>query len=322
MKRLFELLLHSLKTDGRDWTIFALSLLSAFSIWFIHNLSSEYSDFMRVQIRAESNVAGHAELSSNTCEVTARCRTSGYNIMRAWLFSRRSHNLAVKPSDLHPKTGDMFYLTKNDLNEYAHLIFGENVTVEYYLSDTLMFRFPAEASKKVPVLAVHTLRFEPQYMGIGNLTIEPDSVTVYGEPYHLKNVDRVLTETIKLENLNTSTSGVASLEKVRGIRLSEESVHYHLDVSRFVELRTEVKVETRNVPAGKEMMVYPSMATAVIKCAFPVLSDVSQTTFYVDYEDFASSISGKCLARPDYLPEGVLDYSLVPEVFECVLNEK
>ena len=59
-------------------------------------------------------------------------------------------------------------MTSDDLQEYTHLIFGENVSVEYFLKDTLFFRFPYETHKKVPVYPVHILRYDSQYIGEGD----------------------------------------------------------------------------------------------------------------------------------------------------------
>ena len=42
----------------------------------------------------------------------------------------------------------------------------------------------------------------------------------------------------------------------------------------------------------------------------------------IDYEDYINSRSRKCIPSPGYLPDGVLEYEIVPEIFECVLTEK
>ncbi|MBQ9819987.1 MAG: hypothetical protein IJM60_06880, partial [Bacteroidales bacterium] len=75
----------------------------------------------------------------------------------------------------------------------------------------------------------------------------------------------------------------------------------------------------RNVPAGRKVSVLPSVAKVTYKCAFPLSADPSDgVRFYIDYKDFESSIGGRCIPRPVSLPDGVMDYSLEPEVFECV----
>lgn len=302
--------------------MFFLSLLLAFSIWMIHNLSLGYSDFITSPTRVSCNLEGHAPVSANSCDVVARCRTSGYNILKAAYFGGGGRVIDVPKSELHHQYGEIYYITKEQLNEYAHLIYGEKVNVEYFISDTLFYRFPFENHKKVPVHPVHILNFAPQYMSRGRLAVEPDSVIIYGDPLHLNNVDRVFTETIKLDNLKSGTAGVAKIEKIKGLRISDETVHYNIDVSRFVEVKTEVFLKAKNVPSDKEMMIYPSRMDVTIRCNFPFVEDLSQVSFYIDYNDFISSKSGKCLPYPENLPDGVLDYTYYPEVFECVVNEK
>ncbi len=324
MKRLLYRLIESWKNDGRDWVTFALCLLLAFSIWLIHNLTLDYSDFLTVQMTVRcDNIEGHAVRSANSCDVVARCRTSGYNIIRhARAFRRSSVEVPMDRQSLTHKSGESFYITRKELNEAAHLLYGEKVNVEYFLSDTLYFRFPYETHKRVPVFPVRSLSFAPQYMSLDDLNVEPDSVTVYGEPYHLENVDRIFTETIKLQNLKASAAGVARLEKVKGVRLSENEVHYSIDVMRYVEVIRDVPIDVINVPDDKELMIYPSKAEVIFRCVFPLVSDVSLAEFYIDYNDYIGSRSGKCIPSPGFLPEGVLEYELVPEIFECVLTEK
>ena len=49
-------LLGRLHLDGRDISVFLMSLLLAFSIWLIHNLSLNYSDTISVQGRNTQGV--------------------------------------------------------------------------------------------------------------------------------------------------------------------------------------------------------------------------------------------------------------------------
>ena len=143
MKRIIGKILQLIDFNGRDWTVFLLSLLLAFSIWLIHNLSLRYSEFIQVPVRVQCELEGHADLSSNVGDIVARCQTSGYNVLRAdRQLKGKPMVLKVDPSVLHNRDGETFYLTSDGLQEYAHLIFGENVTIEYFLSDTVFFRFP------------------------------------------------------------------------------------------------------------------------------------------------------------------------------------
>ena len=109
------------------------------------------------------------------------------------------------------------------------------------------------------------------------------------------------------------------LEKAAGVRYSVDQVNYSLPVTRFVEVRSEVKVVARGVPAGRDFSIYPSSAQVVYRCAFPMTEDPTfETGFHVDYKEFQNSINGRCVARINHVPDGVIDYQIYPEVFECV----
>ena len=324
MRNLIHKILQLLNISRRDWAVFLLALLLAFSIWLIHNLSLKYTDFMQVSVEAVSNIEGHFNRSSNRCDVIARCQTTGYNIMRGALFpGKRKVSVHFDPSILHCKSGETFYMTSSELKESAHLIFGNDVQIEYFITDTLFFRFPFENHKRVPVNPVHVLSFRPQYTAAGPLEIEPDSVTIYGEPAHIDEIERVNTSAIKLSDISDGIHGVARLERIKGVRMSSSEVHYTMPVSRFVEIPVTVGVQAKNVPPGRSLLIYPSVATVTLRCAFPLTADLSEgIRVYVDYNDFASSLVGTCIARISSLPQGVLNYSISPRIFECVSTEE
>ena len=313
-------LLGRLHLDGRDISVFLMSLLLAFSIWLIHNLSLNYSDTISVPVVAQCNIDGHSDVSSNSSMIAARCRTSGFSLLRIrHQAKRKALTIRFDGKDLHHKEGELFYITAAELSNYVTEIFGDGVRLESFLSETVQFRFPFENNKRVPVQAVQVLSFKPQYMAMGQIRLQPDSVTIYGEPFHLELIDRVFTRTIDLLNLKSSAHGVVKLEQVSGVRMSETEVNYSLDVTRFVEISSEVNIGVRNVPAGKKLSVYPSTATVVFKCAFPLSQDpTDDVQFYIDYTDFRNSRGGKCIAHASRIPEGVIECTVTPEVFDCV----
>lgn len=313
------------RTNGRDVAVFLLSLLLALGIWFAHNLALSYSGLISVPVVAESNIEGHSAESSNSCMIVARCRTTGYSfISKRRLSDSRPVKVYFAPGDLHEVEDDMFTLSANDLTGYVGDIFGDDVRLESFVSTDVQFRFPKENHKVVPVQVISTVSFKPQYMASEPLSVEPDSVTVYGEPSTIQNIDRVLTETISLQNLSSSPHGMAKLESpLMGVRLSASEVSYSMAVSRFVEVKARVKVSVRNVPPDKVLSVYPSMAEVGFKCAFPLLSDPSEEAeLFIDYNDFVRSINGRCIPQVSGLRSDVLDYSIEPQVFECIENIK
>ena len=278
MKRKFRLPLR-----GREWLLFATSLIIAVLIWFLSNLSRSYSGVLGVPVVAECNIQGYSNLSSNSAMLSARCRAEGFRLLREGTRrSRRPIQVSFDRADLRHGTGDRFFVTGNVMNNYD-------------------------------------FTYRSQYMASGPLKITPDSVTVYGEKARLDLVDHVSTAQVFPDDVHEAQHGVLRLRKIKGVRLSDEQISYELPVSRYVELRSELPVAVRNVPGGHHLDVFPSRATVILHCIFPVGRDPFESfELFIDYEDFASSLSGRCVPRVRELPRGVLDYRVEPAVFDCI----
>ena len=324
MKDLINRILKALNIGGRDWAVLLLALLLAFSIWIIHNLSLKYNDYLTVQVAAKCSIDGHSAVASNTCDVVARGRATGYKVLKFNAPGRRKPvTVDFSPSVMKHMEGDLYYVTSDALQEYTHLIYGSGVSIEYFVSDTLFYRFPLVNSKKVPVHPVASLTYDSQYMSDGQMGITPDSVYVYGEPHRLETISQVYTRPIKYSMLNSNVSGVVELEKMRGISFSENQVRYSLDVVRFVEMTSVVPVRCINVPSDKMLMVYPSSVNVVLKCVYPLpVRFENQPHIYVDYNDFLKSVSGKCPVRMVDMGSGIKEVDIEPVYVECRLEEK
>ena len=124
MKDFFKRIFNSLNFDGRDWAVLLLALLLAFSIWIIHNMALKYNDNLQASIVAISNIDGHAPKSINECQVTAKCRATGYKLL---MYSLRDKNQRIEvtfpASAMKHKSGDEYYILSTDLMEYSGQIF-------------------------------------------------------------------------------------------------------------------------------------------------------------------------------------------------------
>lgn len=296
------------------------SLLLALVIWFLSNLSREYPGVLNIPVSAECSIQGRSNLSSDVAIASARCRASGYRLLRQRTRrTGRTVRVRFDRADIRYASGDRFYVLGNALNGHLQTVFGDDVVVEDILSDTLYFTFAAEDHKKVPVRLSGDFSYRSQYMASGPLRMIPDSVTVYGEQARLDLVDHVSTVSLLLDDVHDSQRGTVRLRRIKGIRISEEEVTFELPVSRYVEMRAELPVTVVGVPAGRHLQVFPSKATVILLCTFPVARNPFESfELVIDYKDFASSLSGRCVARATQIPRGVLDYRVDPTVFDCI----
>jgi hypothetical protein len=305
----------------KRWTQFILCLLLSASIWLVHNLSQEYAGVVYMSVVAHSGIKGRAETAREAVTVSARCSATGFRLLRL-KHDGRDITVDIHAEDLVWSGDDRYVVSAAEMAKYASDIFGEGVTLLTFLNQNYTFEFAPENCRTVPVKAVYSASFKPQYMAAGPMQLRPDSVTVYGDDSRLATIDAVLTKSLSFNDLTKSASGVVKLVQPQGLRISEKEVTWSLDVARFVEIRSDVKVEVRNVPPGVTFSAYPSTALAVFRCQFPSKGNPLETTrFYVDYRDFASSVSGRCVAHCENLPQYVIDWRLEPEVFDCMVRE-
>lgn len=305
---------------GREWLLFATSLLLAVLVWFLSNMSRPYSSVLGVPVVAECNIQGYSNVSSNSAILSARCRADGFRLLREETRrSRRPVRVAFDRADLRHDTGERFFVTGNVMNNYLRQIFGDKVDVEDIVTDTLFFTFSTQNNKRVPVNFAGDFSYRSQYMASAPLKITPDSVTVYGEQARLDLVDHVSTVPMVVDDVHEAQHGVLRLRRIKGVRLSDEQISYDLPVSRYVEMRAELPVAVYNAPGGHHLDIFPSRATVILQCVFPVARNpFEKCELYIDYADFASSLSGRCVARVKELPAGVIDWRVEPAVFDCI----
>ena len=275
------------------------------------------TDVITVSVLAESNIPGRAAVSTDAVSITARCKASGFRLI---YLGRKTDAIKVRfdPEDFVQEDGDYFSISSSQLYRYVNDIFGPGSSVESFLFEKLRFRFIRELNKKVPVNVVSALTFRPQYMQNGDIGVQPDSVLVYGPADLLANINSISTRSIVRSDIKGSLHGEVALVAPDGVRISDNTVSWAVDVSRFVELDAELPVNGRNVPAGTSFTIYPNRVKVVFRCVFPVISDPASSVCYVDYREFAGSLTGKCIIHCDNLPRGVISYTVQPEVAECV----
>ena len=303
----------------RRYLEIAVTILISVSIWLIYGLSRPNTDMVTVLVNVHSNIEGRAAVADDAVQVVAVCRATGFKLVRLGRRATHPESVFIDASDIQPTPDGFFNITAETIFHYADEIFGSDISVQSMVSQNVRLRFALENNRKVPVKAVQDISYRSQYTALEGIKLVPDSVLIYGEPSRLESIDQVLTRNISLHDVQRSAHGMVRLEQIAGVRLSDEQVAYNLDVTRYVELRSQSPVQVRHVPAGATLSVYPSSVQVSYKCVFPVASDpAEEAVFYVDYTEFAESLTGKCLVHCDNLPSGVIECRVEPQVCDCV----
>ena len=313
---------------GGNLIVLVISLLLALVVWGVMKLSASYRYLYHYQVEISSPMEGRVLKSVSKDPVTFRGSSSGFFLLRyKYSLHKRSNILSfrVNPSVLKPLPGveDAFYFNSLILKDWISEMLDESVTVDDIVSDTLVFIIPKSFQKKVPVCLHSDLTFSPQYMPLEMVALVPDSVYITGEESIVSGIDSVFTEKVMGRNLTRTFQGVAGIEPIPGVEISENETVYSLKVGRYVERAVEVDIQARNVPPGSRMVLVPSSVKAVFREEYGRKKPLEKEDFiaYVDYGEASLSESGKAKVKMDWLPEGVLKISLDPPFVDRIIVE-
>ncbi len=297
----------------------SLALLASLTIWLVNNLSETTSDIVSVQLMPHSNIEGRSSTARESVTVTAAVSGSGFALLKLAFRRNRPVDITFDAADLQHREGEFYYISDNTLFKYAGAILGPAVSVQSFVSHSLTFRFLEENHKKVPIVPLNLVNYRSQYMPYGPMELSADSVIVYGEPLRLASIDKVLTRQIMHKDVRRSFHGTVALDQPAGVRLSQKEVTYSQDVTRYVEYSCLMPVGVRNLPEGLSLAVLPAQVQMNFRFVFPVTGNpAAQAEVYVDYDEFASSISGKCMVRCSDLPDVTICWESSPQMCVCV----
>lgn len=309
--------------EGRNWVILAVSLLLAFFMWSVMKLSRNYSSYIRYHVEVTSSIPGRTNNAVSVDELVIGAKSKGFDILQNTRHSGENmlYLSSVDPRHFHKSSGgkDEFYLLPDDVRQAIQDALGSDITVESFATDTLYFNFPVQSNRKVPVQIHSAITYDDQFMPLGEMTIRPDSVLVYGEEETISHINAVAARTISGKDVRRSLNGVAKLIPISDVRFSHEEVFYTLEVGRFVENTLKVPVVILDAPAYANVAIVPQEVTLKYRQEFGggLRFSPQDFTVGVKYDDILLND----VVKPQIVkaPAQVLDMSIAPKFVECIL---
>lgn len=310
-----------------ELTIFIVSLLLAFFIWLAHNLTQDYFSYRQFRVTAVTSIPGFSSTSEAQEILSLGGYAKGFNIL-----NRRRNAVAEIPVRIDPKlfTPDpvlenTFSINARDIQEQLAAAVGTDFQVTNVPEQKMTFVFLSQSFRKVPVtMPEPRLSFAPQYMQVGEISVSPDSVLVYGNTEDIDGIRNIETLPVHLQNLDNTTGGKVFLREVKGLRYGDSMVNYQIRVERYVEMTVTVKVAVVNAPIGTNVLVFPSRLKTLCRVPFASARKFSgdDLEFEVDYGDIVASHSSKIV--PKLVASGecpIFSYETEPALVDCIISE-
>lgn len=217
---------------GRRVLLFLFCLFLAFVVWSVHKLSGNFSTYFNYRVVASTQINGkYAEAVSENL-LTLKVRAGGFYILKQ-KFSKDlpSLSLSLDYRQLRsiPESTGQYSLNVRNCQEIIREAIGESIEIEAFASDTLLFVFTKESSRKIPVKSMVTVRCKDGFGIVGNM-LSPRDVTVYGEKAQLDLLDSIPTESVTIEGADSRVERVVKLILPQGVRASHSEIFSSVSV--------------------------------------------------------------------------------------------
>ncbi len=244
-------------------TFFIFLILSA-AFWFIRSLSEEYETQIQYPVRYINFPEDKVLVGNVPYKLLLTVKAKGFNIFKTKLkVDLLPLRFNVSSFSLNSLGTDTFYIDTRTVKEVLSAELA-GMTILDIAPDTLFFKLTNISVKKVPVLpvlALHSKFFLPEFTLNGNVGVSPDSIIISGPKPIVDSIKYISTRAVKYSNLSDTVIDEAALKKIHLITFSQPEVKITIPVDRFTEVENQLAVVPINVPDSLNMIAIPGQVT-------------------------------------------------------------
>ena len=123
--------------------------------------------------------------------------------------------------------------------------------------DTIGLHFSKIIEKRIPIKPLIEASYANQYSLNGNITVTPDSVSIYAPSVIADTIKYVYTKKLTFENLDKSIKRNVLLKQNDGIRYSFKRTVVNIPIDQFIESSKEIRIEVKNLPENYKLRLFP-----------------------------------------------------------------
>ena len=205
--------LEKLRHDKRV-VVFLVCLLISSALWFLNALSKDYATTIEYPVRyinlPENRFLANDPPSTFKLDVAAH----GFALLRNKLhLSFSPIILDVKRIIAYSESSDskIYKITTSDLINRISSQVSSEISIREIRPQTFVMILDTMESKRVKVVPILNISYEPQYNIISEIKVEPQFVTVTGPGTLIDTINAVLTEAKKFIRVKDSIDKTINL---------------------------------------------------------------------------------------------------------------
>lgn len=255
----------------------------AFIFLIFSKLSSDYNQLIKLKIQftdlAEEIII--KEDTSNVIETVVEAK--GFALV-PFIFNNTETILLNANEDVITNADELvFEVQKNSYLLEEQL--GSSYKIRSLKPEILHIPYSKRASKFVPVELKTNIGYTTGFDIKGDFSLSQDSVKIVGPKDEIKDITSVVTNELKLTDVNTNINTTLKLDDIENIEVFPKSINVEAEVKRFTEGKIEVPLTIINKPQNVLINYFPK--TVLL-------------SYYVDLESFNLIDSSDFIVECDY----------------------
>lgn len=267
----------------RNINRFSIFFGIAFIFLIFSKLSSDYNQLIKLKLKftdLEEEIIIKDD-TSNTIDVVLEAK--GFALVPYIFKNSKTITLNANEDVIVKQNELIFEVQKNSFLLEEQL--GASYKIRSLKPEVLHIRYSKRASKYVPINLKTNIDYATGFDIKGDFIISVDSVKVVGTIDRIKSINSIITNELKLANVNTDIKETLNLVEIEEVEVFPKSITVEADVKRFTEGKIEVPLTIINKPENVTINYFPKKVTL---------------SYYVDLESFNSITPSDFIVECDF----------------------
>ena len=273
----------------RNVLTFLMFVVVATALWFGHAMNTIRERTIEVHIEYEGIPEEYSFDRPLPDHVKVRLRDVGHRLSAySDIFARPivfdlTEQAALRNGELH--------LTADQLRPRINDLLQGTTRLQEMTPEVINATYHINARKQVQVVFLGQLTAQRQYELTSAPVLNPSSVSIFGPQEQLDTIDHVTTEAVNLDDVKDTLSLIVNVTPIEGLQISPQQVRLTAIAERFTEKVLTLPVQTKGVPQGQVMRLFPANVEVRVKVAMKDYNNLSDNSIsaYVNYSEHNSN---------------------------------
>lgn len=304
---------------------FFIFLLLAIIFWGMQVFREKFEDNIIIPIKY-IHVPDSIIFENHLPEkVTAIVKDDGAALTRYYLTKRNDSLVIDVREAINNKKGSTKFSVPNEKMDQLirEKLYG-GTDLRSYSPSYILEPFTVMQKRTVSVVYDGHIELAQGYIIDGDLTISPEEVTAYGSKQMLDTTFFVHTINDTIYNLKGSKSVIVPLRKIKGMKLSPDTIRLTIPTDRFTIEKIDVPISCINLPQDLSIKFFPSSVGVSFMVGLKQYKNIKQDDFKIilDYNELKNQKSSRIAVGITHQPDYVRVQSFDPSEIEFILEKK